>query len=224
MKNKILILILLLPTILFTQTTIKKVSMREKNKALQQENLLLKQKIKSLEIKPDINKSSKDNSQGKIKTVKLVNEKLSNPIPIKLYPSGEGAYFWGIPLKIVNDMSPLEEGELVSIDDRNIGYHEITKKENDSKVFGVIAKIIKNKNGKNTHIVAVSGQVLVKVLCPDEKSKIKVGDLLVASQSNGIAMKANDSLRNREGIYIGKAMQPSGISYGKKIWVMLFQH
>jgi len=70
MKNKILILILLLPTILFIQTTVKKVSMREKNKALQRENLLLKEKIKSLEIKPDINIVSKDKSQGKI--VKLI--------------------------------------------------------------------------------------------------------------------------------------------------------
>jgi hypothetical protein len=53
--------------------------------------------------------------------------------------------------------------------------------------------------------VALTGQVFVRV--SDEAGSIAVGDLLVASSTPGVAMRATDRLR-AIGAVIGKALEP----------------
>ncbi|MCA8954005.1 MAG: collagen-like protein [Planctomycetes bacterium] len=86
----------------------------------------------------------------------------------------------------------------------------------DRQVVGVISgagdlhwalKIGSRRDGTNDHPVAVSGQVFVRA--NEEGGAIATGDLLVASSTPGVAMRAPDDTA-LAGRVIGKALEPYG--------------
>jgi hypothetical protein len=84
----------------------------------------------------------------------------------------------------------------------------------DPKVVGVVSgaggfspgmQVGSRTDESNDLPIAVSGQVYVRVC--DEQGAIKVGDLLVASGTPGVAMVATDRTR-AFGAVVGKALEP----------------
>ena len=114
----------------------------------------------------------------------------------------------------------IQPGMIVSIDPNQPGKLQIAKEAYDSKVAGVIS----GANGVNTglymgqkgseadgeHPVALAGRVYVKA--DAAFGKIRPGDLLTTSPTNGHAMKVKNHKKAR-GAVIGKAM--SSLEGGK---------
>ena len=124
----------------------------------------------------------------------------------------EGGADLAEPFKITQADQPVEEGEVVVIDDAHPGQLKLTDQPYDTRVAGVVS----GANGINPGIqmhqqglleggknVALTGRVYVKA--DASNGPIKPGDLLTTSSTPGRAMRVSDHLR-AQGAILGKAM------------------
>lgn len=99
----------------------------------------------------------------------------------------------------------------------------------DTKVAGVVSAqpgVILGEAGENKAMVATTGRVKVKVEAT--RSPIKVGDLLVTSEKEGIAMKSEavnlgGVHLHRPGTIIGKALEPLAKGKGEILVLLSLQ-
>lgn len=124
----------------------------------------------------------------------------------------EGGADLAEPFKITQTDQPVEEGEVVVIDDANPGQLKLTDQPYDTRVAGVVS----GANGINPGIqmhqqgllgggknVALTGRVYVRA--DVSNGAIKPGDLLTTSSAPGRAMRVSDHAR-AQGAILGKAM------------------
>ena len=124
----------------------------------------------------------------------------------------EGGADLAEPFKITTAKQPVEEGEVVVIDDANQGQLKLTDQPYDTRVAGVVS----GANGINPGIqmhqqglleggknVALTGRVYVQA--DASNGAIKPGDLLTTSTTPGRAMRVSDHVR-AQGAILGKAM------------------
>ena len=113
--------------------------------------------------------------------------------------------YFGIPFKL-NTYEDYKEGTVISLGSQSSGFTP-SQKELDEKVIGVIGEPIKDNEDRYDYYVAITGKVKIRVVVPDSTMKISIGDLLVSSSINGVAMKAKGSNCDIIGKIIGKAME-----------------
>ncbi len=124
----------------------------------------------------------------------------------------EGGADLAEPFKITQAAQPVEEGEVVVIDDANPGQLKLTDRPYDPRVAGVVSGANGIHPGIQMHQeglleggknVALTGRVYVKAEVSN--GPIKPGDLLTTSSTPGRAMRVSDHLR-AQGAILGKAM------------------
>ena len=117
-------------------------------------------------------------------------------------------------------------GTLVSLDPTLPNTVVASSRPYDTRVAGVVSAqpgVVLGEAGTNKVLVATTGRVKVKV--DATRNPIKIGDLLVASEKPGVAMKSLPikmrGLRiHRPGTIIGKALEPMTTGVGE-IFVLL---
>lgn len=105
-----------------------------------------------------------------------------------------------IAYNIVIEDPSAREGMIVKLAS---GKYDITVKEYDPEIYGVIVKeaaVVFNRSNENTRAVVRSGQA--EVLVSKKNGDIKVGDLITSSNDKGIGQKATKS-----GHILGKALE-----------------
>jgi hypothetical protein len=108
----------------------------------------------------------------------------------------------------------LAPGTVVILDIEQSNQVTASTQAYDTKVAGVVSAqpgVILGEAGENKEMVATTGRVKVKV--DATRSPIKVGDLLVTSEKEGVAMKSvpldlGGTPIHRPGTLIGKALEP----------------
>lgn len=108
----------------------------------------------------------------------------------------------------------LTPGTVVVLDVEHSNQVTASTQAYDTKVAGVISAqpgVILGESEENKEMVATTGRVKVKV--DATRSPIKVGDLLVTSEKEGVAMKSlpldlGGTPIHRPGTLIGKALEP----------------
>jgi len=121
---------------------------------------------------------------------------------------------------------PMAAGTLVSIDPALANTVIASSRAYDTRIAGVVSAqpgVILGEAGPNKVLVATTGRVKVRV--DATRNPIKIGDLLVASEKPGVAMKSLPikvrGLRiHRPGTIIGKALEPLTTGAGE-IFVLL---
>jgi hypothetical protein len=112
----------------------------------------------------------------------------------------------------VKDLSSLEPGSVMVIDEDNPGRLRLSRRAYDKKVAGVISGakdlapgliLQTEKHGLNEALIAMAGRVFCKAEALS--SPIQIGDLLTTSHVAGHAMKASDE-HHSHGAILGKAM------------------
>jgi hypothetical protein len=137
----------------------------------------------------------------------------------------EGGSDLAEPFKITKADKPVEEGEVVVIDDAHPGQLKLTDQPYDTRVAGVVS----GANGIHPGIqmqqqglleggknVALTGRVYVQA--DASNGPIKPGDLLTTSSTPGRAMRVSDHLR-AQGAILGKAM--TALQEGKGMVLVL---
>lgn len=108
----------------------------------------------------------------------------------------------------------LVPGSVVVLDPGRMNFVLACTKEYDTAVAGVVSAqpgIILGKSGEGKLMVATTGRVRVKV--DATRGAIRVGDLLVTSDVEGVAMRSTavelgGVMMHRPGTIIGKALEP----------------
>jgi len=110
---------------------------------------------------------------------------------------------------------PIASGTVVILDPHNRNHVMPSTTAYDTSVAGVVSErpgIVLGKHGDSTEAIATTGRVRVKV--DASKGAVAVGDLLVTSDTPGVAMKsqpveiAGGIKIHRPGTLIGKAIEP----------------
>ena len=125
--------------------------------------------------------------------------------------------------------SQLQSGTVVSLDTLKPNSVMASNKPYDTRVAGVVSAqpgVILGESGPNRVLVATTGRVKVKVnanRCP-----IHIGDLLVTSNTPGVAMKSEPfhlygRTMHRPGTIIGKALEPLSTSEGTILVLLSLQ-
>ena len=112
-------------------------------------------------------------------------------------------------------------GTLVSIDPTLPNTVVASSRAYDTRVAGVISAqpgVVLGEPGADKVLVATTGRVRIKV--DATRNPIRIGDLLVASEKPGVAMKSLpvkvSGLRiHRPGTIIGKALEPLTTGVGE---------
>ncbi len=133
------------------------------------------------------------------------------------YYSGTGGFHTGSAdvAERINTSEWVEPGNVVEIDPEHPGFFRKSSSPYSRKVAGIISTspgvILGNSFDEatddwedNRPVLAVTGRVPCKVTA--ENGAIKIGDLLVASSTPGVAMKGNPE--ESMGAVVGKAMEP----------------
>jgi hypothetical protein len=110
--------------------------------------------------------------------------------------------------------SGLPSGSVVSLDALKPNSVMASNKAYDTRVAGVVSAqpgVILGEGGPNRVLVATTGRVKVRVSA--DRGPIHIGDLLVTSDTSGVAMKSmpfrvNGKRMHRPGTIIGKALEP----------------
>jgi hypothetical protein len=118
----------------------------------------------------------------------------------------------------VQARQPMAPGTVVSLDSTRSNAVTPSRRAYDSLIAGVVSAqpgVILGEGGGGKVMVATSGRVMVKV--DASKYPIRIGDLLVASNRPGVAMRSRPirvggKLIHRPGTIIGKALEalPNG--------------
>ncbi|HEU4391519.1 MAG TPA: hypothetical protein VFV34_27260 [Blastocatellia bacterium] len=123
----------------------------------------------------------------------------------------------------------LSAGTVVVIDSDHANQVIASSNAYDTRVAGVISSrpgLILGERGENKVMVATTGRVLVKV--DATKSPIRVGDLLVTSEVEGVAMRSepidlSGTKIHRPGTIIGKALQALETGTGEILVLLSLQ-
>jgi hypothetical protein len=129
----------------------------------------------------------------------------------------------------VQAASELAAGVVVVLDSSKSNHVISSSKSYDTRVAGVISAqpgIILGEKGDNKVLVATTGRVLVNVDATN--GPIEIGDLLVTSDREGVAMKSQPveigGVRiHRPGTLIGKALEPLASGTGKILVLLSLQ-
>ena len=115
-------------------------------------------------------------------------------------------------------MGPASElipiGTVVVLDSTKTNHVIASAQTYDTRVAGVISEkpgLVLGESGENKVLVATTGRVRVKV--DASRGPIRIGDLLVTSDTPGLAMKSEPVTLggiqiHRPGTLIGKALEP----------------
>ncbi|HXM47654.1 MAG TPA: hypothetical protein VN956_07275, partial [Pyrinomonadaceae bacterium] len=123
----------------------------------------------------------------------------------------------------------LPDGTVVVLDSTKSNHVTQSTEAYDTRVAGVISAqpgIALGESGANKVLVATTGRVLVKV--DASRGPIRVGDLLVTSDTPGMAMKSEPikvggRLMHMPGTLIGKALEPLEKGSGKILVLLSLQ-
>jgi hypothetical protein len=123
----------------------------------------------------------------------------------------------------------LSAGTVVVLDTERTNQVLASSKEYDTKVAGVVSArpgISLGEGGEGKALVATTGRVKVKV--DATRAPIKVGDLLVTSDVEGVAMKSipvdlGGTQIHRPGTIIGKALEPLASGTGEILVLLSLQ-
>ncbi len=123
----------------------------------------------------------------------------------------------------------LAAGTVVVLDIEQSNQVTASNRAYDTKVAGVVSAqpgVILGEAGENKAMVATTGRVKVKV--DATRSPIKVGDLLVTSEQEGVAMKSepvniSGVQFHRPGTIIGKALEPLAKGSGEILVLLSLQ-
>jgi hypothetical protein len=123
----------------------------------------------------------------------------------------------------------LSAGTVVVLDRTKSNHVISSSKSYDQRVAGVISAqpgIMLGEKGENKVLVATTGRVLVNVDATN--GPIEIGDLLVTSDREGVAMKSQPveigGVRiHRPGTLIGKALEPLANGTGKILVLLSLQ-
>lgn len=124
---------------------------------------------------------------------------------------------------------PVTPGTLVIVDPIVPNAVMPSSRAYDTRVAGVISAqpgLILGEAGAEKVLVATTGRVKVKV--DATKNPIKIGDLLVASEKTGLAMKSlpikvSGQRIHRPGTIIGKALEPLSAGVGEILVLLTLQ-
>jgi hypothetical protein len=123
----------------------------------------------------------------------------------------------------------LSAGTVVILDIEQSNQVRASTRAYDTKVAGVVSAqpgVLLGEAGENKAMVATTGRVKIKV--DATRSPIKVGDLLVTSEKEGIAMKSEPVniggvQLHRPGTLIGKALEPLAKGKGEILVLLSLQ-
>jgi hypothetical protein len=123
----------------------------------------------------------------------------------------------------------LPPGTVVTLDPTKSNHVEASSKAYDTRVAGVVSEqpgIALGERGENKVLVATTGRVRVKV--DASAGAIAVGDLLVTSEIEGVAMRSNPVniggvKIHRPGTIIGKALEPFAKGRGEILVLLSLQ-
>jgi len=129
----------------------------------------------------------------------------------------------------VQARNPLAAGTLVILDPELANAVVASNRAYDTRVAGVISArpgVILGETGAGKVLVATTGRVKLKV--DATRNPIKIGDLLVASEKTGMAMKSLPiTIRgvriHRPGTIIGKALEPLATGTGEILVLLSLQ-
>jgi hypothetical protein len=129
----------------------------------------------------------------------------------------------------VESSQPLTAGTVVILDPDKDNQVLASTQSYDTRVAGVISLqpgITLGDRGEGRVLVAASGRVKVKV--DASNGPIKIGDLLVTSDKEGVAMKSvpvelSGVRMHRPGTLIGKALQPLAQGTGEILVLLSLQ-
>lgn len=129
----------------------------------------------------------------------------------------------------VPSLHALAAGTVVALDPNKSNHVLASSHSYDTRVAGVISAqpgIALGESGANKVLVATTGRVKVKV--DATHAPIKVGDLLVTSDKEGLAMKSEPMLINGRqfhspGTLIGKALEPLANGTGEILVLLSLQ-
>ena len=124
---------------------------------------------------------------------------------------------------------PMPAGTLVSLDPTLANTVVASNRPYDTRVAGVVSAqpgVVLGEPGADKVLVATTGRVRIKV--DATRNPIKIGDLLVASETPGVAMKSLPlkvrGLRiHRPGTIIGKALEPLTTGVGEILVLLTLQ-
>ena len=123
----------------------------------------------------------------------------------------------------------LSSGTVVSLDTFKPNSVMASNKAYDTRVAGVVSAqpgVILGEGGPNRVLVATTGRVKVKVNA--NRYPIHIGDLLVTSNTPGVAMKSEPfrlygRTMHRPGTIIGKALEPLSTGEGTILVLLSLQ-
>jgi hypothetical protein len=123
----------------------------------------------------------------------------------------------------------LSAGTVVVLDPEKTNHVLASTESYDTKVAGVVSArpgIALGEGGEGKALVATTGRVKVKV--DATSAPIKVGDLLVTSDAEGVAMKSVEVdlggvKLHRPGTIIGKALEPLASGTGEILVLLSLQ-
>ena len=123
----------------------------------------------------------------------------------------------------------LPAGTVVSLDTLKPNSVMASNKAYDTRVAGVVSAqpgVILGEGGPNRVLVATNGRVKVRVNA--NRSPIHIGDLLVTSNTPGVAMKSapfhlHGQIMHRPGTIIGKALEPLAKGQGEILVLLSLQ-
>jgi hypothetical protein len=125
--------------------------------------------------------------------------------------------------------TPLPSGTVVILDTLRPNAVMASNKPYDLRVAGVVSAqpgVSLGEAGPNKVLVATTGRVKVKV--DANRAPIHIGDLLVSSNTPGVAMKSqsfrvNGKIMHRPGTIIGKALEPLAQGKGEILVLLSLQ-
>ena len=123
----------------------------------------------------------------------------------------------------------LPPGTVVTLNRSQSNFVEPSSKAYDTRVAGVISEkpgIVLGEHGENKVLVATTGRVRIKVDATN--APIEIGDLLVTSDKEGVAMKSmpinlGGVEIHRPGTLIGKALEPLAKGKGEILVLLSLQ-